>query len=1162
MSANRFIDLLEEQKLLDPEVTVELRRTVAQSKMRVTIESLAKLLVENGQLTRFQATHLISQLQESLSLEAKHDGSSSKSHSPGSPPKSVASDDLELLPDELDPSDNKVDSKNPLEAKLIIEDVVEAVELLDAELVADENDGKRSVKSKRSSPISSNYSESFAQDTTRENVTFVKPVKLAGPKGNQWDAFRIWGVGFVLCVLLVSLIWLIYWVSTGNSANSYKFAQEAYENRDYEVAIERFSSFAKQYPKEEKASAARAFVAIATIRQASDQLGNPIMAIDKAETILPSIIKETSMSDTGIQSDLASALVSVAEKMLKQADNAKTTEDRKKHIEKLDRHLILMRNPQYIPNANRVTNESRIKAIEEDRERILRDVQRAEDLVLAIEKMKEAIEKSDVESAYQARRNVTRKYPQLELDAQLLELLQKATTLQQQAVKASDTQPVSMDPPSNVPLGRSLLLSKRNGSNASVASDMILFIKAKSSIYGLRGTDGQVLWRKNVDLEGVSEPIRLSNEPGADCLITIPSQYRMARLSAQDGTTLWELDFGSRLLPPSVDGETIFVATENGRAFALDAATGQSKWSKQLPQSLVAGVGGGSSKTARYVLGDHSNIYVLSRNDGSCSEVFYLGHAPGTVSVPPIYALGHLIVFQNVSAGNCLIRLLKVNEQGGKLEVAQASISLLKGHVVVPPSLDGRRLVVMTDLGETIAFDVEPASNGDKLNKVANIVANESQPRIAWPLVAGNELWIASNRFARFQIQVSKQKLERLWVREDEDQFTRQPFKMENYIVHTRVVLGTQGVRVTATVAESGDPVWEVDLGVPIVAIQSKASGGFAVINSQAALYTVDASAFADGKPLPASENPGRNQRSMSFSNPTLLPSGRLALLNTNHGNNIALLDPNGTPGSSLQVNRLQINTGFPSAEPLAVGPALVIPLNNSQLAYLDPISGKSFGSPFQPTLTVGVNTQWLTPVLLSDKKTIIAATNQKTLHRLSSGKQLKELSQSSTSLPWVQRLAVIGDTVCGVARGDAQDSLEFYNGTDLTRLDATDVDGRVTWGPYALGEQFLAYSETSGLVAYDKSGKSLWKSSILQTAFIGPAIEQGEDILVNTAIGSMYRIDSKSGGIKAEIKLGEPLSGPPLIFGNSLLFPGSEGTLIVLPASKTLSSAEKVDSL
>ncbi len=47
--------------------------------------------------------------------------------------------------------------------------------------------------------------------------------------------------------------------------------------------------------------------------------------------------------------------------MIDRADAAKTTEDRKKLLEILDRHTVTMGNPLYVPNAERITNESRLK---------------------------------------------------------------------------------------------------------------------------------------------------------------------------------------------------------------------------------------------------------------------------------------------------------------------------------------------------------------------------------------------------------------------------------------------------------------------------------------------------------------------------------------------------------------------------------------------------------------------------------------------------------------------------------------------------------------------------------------------------------------------------------------------------------------------------------
>ena len=97
MSASQFIQMLESKGLLDPESIKELQRMVEQSKVRVTPEALARILVENGQLTRFQATKLITELKEQA--DPSLGGKSNSANKASSASASV--DDL-LPPDEPD----------------------------------------------------------------------------------------------------------------------------------------------------------------------------------------------------------------------------------------------------------------------------------------------------------------------------------------------------------------------------------------------------------------------------------------------------------------------------------------------------------------------------------------------------------------------------------------------------------------------------------------------------------------------------------------------------------------------------------------------------------------------------------------------------------------------------------------------------------------------------------------------------------------------------------------------------------------------------------------------------------------------------------------------------------------------------------------------------
>ncbi|MGE0755507.1 MAG: hypothetical protein AB7O38_00735, partial [Pirellulaceae bacterium] len=66
MSAKLFLEVLEKSGLLDRSVTAEIRQQVADSKQKISAESVAKALVEKGHLTKFQATKLIGEVSEAI----------------------------------------------------------------------------------------------------------------------------------------------------------------------------------------------------------------------------------------------------------------------------------------------------------------------------------------------------------------------------------------------------------------------------------------------------------------------------------------------------------------------------------------------------------------------------------------------------------------------------------------------------------------------------------------------------------------------------------------------------------------------------------------------------------------------------------------------------------------------------------------------------------------------------------------------------------------------------------------------------------------------------------------------------------------------------------------------------------------------------------------
>ena len=63
MLAEKFINRLEQQGLLEEEIVNKLRRKISKAKNqhRITAEHIAKLLVDAGHLTQFQATKLVAE---------------------------------------------------------------------------------------------------------------------------------------------------------------------------------------------------------------------------------------------------------------------------------------------------------------------------------------------------------------------------------------------------------------------------------------------------------------------------------------------------------------------------------------------------------------------------------------------------------------------------------------------------------------------------------------------------------------------------------------------------------------------------------------------------------------------------------------------------------------------------------------------------------------------------------------------------------------------------------------------------------------------------------------------------------------------------------------------------------------------------------------------
>ena len=1121
MAASQFIALLESRGLLDPEIIIELYRQVEQSKVRVTPEAIAKLLVENGQLTRFQATKLVTELNESLG-SAKPDPSAALR---GGRP-------IEIAPVA---DHDSVDDLLPVE---VVEEKVsvESVEVVEVEV--------EFVHAPSSEPTVRTRSRGTDFDDIPRRMVRDTNVK----KKSDWESFRIIGYGFLVLLLIIILIPLVGWFLKGSSDEAFRLAETAYKSQDYERASKNFTDFAKNFSTDERVSQSRVFSALARIRQDADKVADPTVALKSSQEILPTITNETALGQ--LRGDVTDVLLRIAEKFVAKTENTPSIADRKALIVKMNQQLELIRDPRYVGTQERTQNELRIKTIEENQNRLIRDIQRGEELTATIAEMTKSVEAKNVALTYDLRKKLLRKYPQLESDSKIGELLSQATNQQQELVVATTKMPVVSNElePANGMMSALLVGRKATASDGPGSS---VFLRGKGSVWAMNPVSGQVLWRKHIGSDWSGEPTRIAAIADSDVLVSIPEQGKLRRLAAADGAVVWEAKFAARILEPSIDGEDIFVTTPAGDVFCLDAATGQSRWGKKLPQAIDVGVGGALDKKKRYVLGNHSNLYVMSRTSGKCEEVEYIGHANSSIAVPPIWIQNQLILFENEGPDYCRMRLFQTNDEG--LDIQASSTSLrFRGHVVVPPQVDRRRLAVVTNMGEVAILEVDALSPKDKVFKHVNLVENETVPKLTWPLLVGNELLLASTRLTLYQVPATSQKLNQQWLKDEGDQFTSKPIKTDDYVIHTRVVRGNLGVRVTAITLKTGEVVWETDIGVPVTSLSTDGKG-YLAITAQAAAYSLDAKSFSDHIPIAPVENLGRNQRTMLFVAPLKLKDSRIAILNQAQGNQMLLVDPSHRSNKPTKMLPVDLGEAFPSSEPVAVGNgSILVPLSNGQVAMIDPDKGRMIGTPFQPSVLAGERPKWLNPVILSDNQTVIVADQQRYMYKLSTGKQLRSITSQTLDKSLKGRLSVIKDVIVGVSAGASGDQLDFYESGELKRFTSVPVEGRFTWGPYAIGNEsksyLLALSDIDGLVACDETGKLLWTKSLEKTVLVGlPSLVDSDCLLASTS-GELIRVSLAAGNVVARTQVGEPISGPPLVLSNGLLIPGDEGIVLAVP--------------
>lgn len=1157
MPAKKFIAQLEAQGLLAPEIVEELRRQVDESKSRITPATLARLLVENGHLTKFQATKLISEMSKDApgKADARHTQRQAEEELGLAPqegekliPKALILDNQEtqVSAAEIIDDDEEVDVVEIIDDDMIDEveiipedDEVEVVEVIDAPPA-------RSSKSAKSSSRSSGATRSGQRVTTSPSPLRAPITKLPSNNtptksgNNPWDSHRILTVGVVLALLLVAGAWLGFNFLRGNAKNILDAANEAYKPNNYETAIKKYETFTQNFPSHSEASFARVRLGLARIRKDIENQPDPTDALKTAENVLPALVKEPALASE--RGDVAGALVNLAQKFNQRADNAAQTATKKTLMSDMEKVTALLNDAQYVGNSARQEQGIAIKSIEEDRKRILRDISREEDLQTSLQKIDAKLKENATTEAYQIRSELINRFPQLEREPGVMARVQEAARIQQNLVVADSPEIKTSGEAPAAPQTRTVALANRTGTEIASMADRVLCVRAKGSVYGLDGQTGNVKWRYFVGRDMADDPVPVTPDAGSDIVVCRPDVGHLTRLEGATGNVKWFSELGSSAFAPRIDTEDMMVSLRSGTLLNIEPETGQLKWASKLPQSLQLSPNVNGEKPNIYLPADHSNLYVLSRLDGKCKEVYYVGHRAGSIVVPPIHLYGQLFVFENRTTDRAVIRILQTDDSGLKLTPVQDPIEV-EGNVVTPPLVDGRKLLVLSDRGQIKVIDIEPASDKNKVSVIASEVASESKPTMNWGVTENNQLWLVNYRFTRWDVQVSTGKLLRPWIKDDGDQFVGPPHKYGDILVHSRVVRGNRGVRVTAVKADDGAVQWMTDLGVPVVLLASPSAGRFDAVTTSGAQFAIDATQTQLNQ---AESNTDSFKPGMNYENPRYLPGGTAVLHNISVPNRIISYTP-GASGNRLKSSSANFGSARPTAPPAPVGESVAFGLDNGQLVIIDPSTGASVSNPFQPPVEPGKKHAWNQPVYWDEGRALFAADSRRKLYRFAVAETLRALSDVDLEGSVVGPLALTGKHVALVLTNQTDESLLAFDTTSLTKTGTTALDGRWQSGPFGIDSDHVLVQTDRKLQAFGPGASLVWSVDFPSVRLAAAPVVGSTGIALAATNGKAWLIDPKTGATQSELDVQQPLSAAPLAVPGGMLLGTDEGTVLLM---------------
>ncbi len=1133
MTIEDFLEILQDRDLVPAPVVEQVRSKVAKGDRRITPKSLLKYLVKKEYVTKRQAKQL---LETTLTVTPNAESSilgmvpMPKMPAAEKPKSSSVFDDSE---DDI-PTITPVE---PSAGSFVTDDAPRAGSGVDlfgegpASLVS-ESLSKIGVNDATLSKAIQEGNEERAPEDKKQHEKKKKKAKKS-----EWDSNLILLGGGGLILLIITGVIIFYLLTRENADAILAEAAEFYEGGSYTQAIKQYDRFIENNSGHPEFSAAKVKVGLARLWKASTGTSNYREALTVAQQVLGQISDEEDFG-TDAQQELASLLPDIAKGLANQAENATDDSIVQELVEQSNEALAFCANTKYIPKKFR--DEALITEIDQTLERVERSRAEKQALQQALAAMQTAIETRETAKAYQIHEQLLDEHPSLINNEPLAEKvlqISEAESAVVQFVSEPQTAETNSRPRQVV---AELALANRSG--ATGAASGTVAVRVSGAVYGFDVSGGSLRWRRFVGMAPRLTPVRLGN---GDLLVVDSHHNELLKLSGDAGELLWRHPFESEVTRPVVHEGRILVNETSGKLHVLNLDSGESSGYVQFAQRLAASPAVGSQGKRVYVVGEHSSFYTLSSTDFSCLGVFFLGHAKGSVVVPPVQVLNKVVVGVAKGISTSQLQALALNADGIPTQIATSR--RLSGLVNTQLLTQGRRLIAMTSRGEVDAYEVGSGGGDEALTQIAKRDSVRGESIARFGLALDGHVWVAGPKLNKLAILPTS---DRLAVRDIDDDYSGDIFDHDlqtigNLIIHVRRPADAAGAIVGAMTLGTGQAQWETEVAASPAGPPAVDPTGIQIgaVNSTGAAYLVDREAMRSRVVNSAMK---RNPGSLPVLTHSLdLGEGRV-LASAAGSDTMLHFRPDKPRGVA---KKIQLVAPL-SCPPAAWQDGFVTPTQAGQV-FLYSVDGEQWGSPFQPPLEPGIQYEWNTPAVYGsgDGSQLVLSDGTKYVYLLervlSPRPHLTAVETADISTaPLNTRFAVIADlAIAGAEDG----SLATFQLPSLTPGESVNLGGLVTWGPYNADENLLLATSTEELVCLDEQASIKWRIPLQHGPPAGQPITFNGGVELLWQAGGISRIELSDGAESTFQPLPQPVVAGPVPFGKRLVVAAYDGTLLIV---------------